>query len=90
MRCLNFGTDKRSRETGSDGCPILDAHSMGNYEQHGDDRSSTALEQALSVLIPTGDVGNGECAKFRPRQPSGTAHDDLRRAAIREGGGTDG
>ena len=68
-RCQNLGADERSKETDTNGCPVLDAHLMANYEQCGDSKEAVALAAALSSLIPRDTKGNnGQCSMFRARR----------------------
>ena len=63
MKCLNW--KERNDEYNGDGCPIWDAHLMGNYTFCNHDDSP------LDVLIPRQDAGwNKECRMFEREKPS--------------------
>lgn len=58
MRCQNW----RANESGSEGCPIMDAHAFANYDQFKNDN----LRAVLSILIPRAEdkIYNDQCSMF--------------------------
>ena len=73
MRCRNWGADKLSEDSGTDGCPIWDVHLFHSYELC---NSKEAGKQILDFLIPrvektfqdgiTHEI-NDQCVMFHPR-----------------------
>lgn len=70
FRCRNWGADKLSEKSGSEGCPIWDAHLLFAYELA---NSKGAGKQILDALIPMVDHTApdglsyhvaGECSMF--------------------------
>jgi hypothetical protein len=60
-RCVNW----RDNGSGTEGCPIMDLHSLWNYEAVGKD-ADKAKTGALSHFIPREKNGeNGECSMFQ-------------------------
>lgn len=60
VKCVNW----RDNGSGSEGCPILDLHSLWNYDAVGKNKDSTK-EAALSHFIPRKGIENCECKMFQ-------------------------
>jgi hypothetical protein len=60
-KCINW----RDNGSGSEGCPIMDLHSLWNYDAAGKDADKIKGE-ALEHFIPRNEKGeNGECVMFQ-------------------------
>ncbi len=56
-KCVHW---KHDQQTDTWGCPVMDAHTLHNYEQ----TENKALESVLGRLIPRGERGNLKCSMF--------------------------
>lgn len=50
-------------------CPVMDVHTLYNYEQLDDDSRGDALSLVLGTLIPRTECFNAECKMFRATNP---------------------
>lgn len=60
MKCVNW----RDNGSGTEGCPIIDLHSLWNYDAVGKNADKVKAE-ALSHFIPREGIENGECSMFQ-------------------------
>lgn len=66
-KCVNMRDNMRDGR--GHGCPILDLHSLWNYDATGKDADETKKE-GLEMFIPRNNDGsNGECTMFLRKEP---------------------